>query len=82
MARVLAAGGGEACGASAKSPRGVSTATPAQISALVDRGAFASQAKRRAVGIVVPCRRTWRGLIDNATLVAAGINDGKWTKAA
>jgi Helicase conserved C-terminal domain/SNF2-related domain len=67
-------------------PAGVSTATPAQIRDLVDRGAFASQAEAalsalwstaggRGVGDII-------SLIDNATLAVAGINDRKRAKAA
>ena len=67
-------------------PAGVSTATPAQIRDLVDRGAFASQAEAalsalwstaggRVVGDII-------SLIDNATLALAGINDRKRAKAA
>ena len=65
---------------------GVSTATPAQIRDLVDRGVFASQAEAalsalwstaggRDVGDII-------SLIDNATLALAGINDRKRAKAA
>jgi len=67
-------------------PAAVSTATPAQIRDLVDRGAFASQAEAALSALWSPAGG--RGvadiisLIDNATLVIAGINDGKWTKAA
>jgi hypothetical protein len=66
-------------------PAAVSTATPAQIRDLVDRGAFASQAEAalsalwstagRVVGDII-------SLIDNATLALAGINDRKRAKAA
>ena len=65
-------------------PAGVSTATPAQIRDLVDRGAFASQAEAALSALWSPAGGRGVGdiisLIDNATLVVAGINDGKLDK--
>jgi hypothetical protein len=67
-------------------PAAVSTATPAQIRDLVDRGAFASQAEAALSALWSPAGGRGVGdiiaIIDNATLVVAGINDRKWTKAA
>ena len=81
-----AAARGEACGGSANSPQEFSTATPAQMRDLVDRGAFASQAEAALSALWSPAGGRGVGdiisLIDNATLVVAGIKDGKWTKAA
>ena len=64
----------------------VSSATPAQIRELVDRGAFAAQAQAVLSALWSPAGGRGVGdiisLIDNATLVVAGIVDGNWTKAA
>ena len=58
-------------------PAGVSSATPAQMRELVDRGAFASQAEAALSALWSPAGGRGVGdiisLIDNATLVVAGI---------
>jgi hypothetical protein len=67
-------------------PAGVSTATPAQIRDLVDRGAFASQAEAALSALWSPAGGRGVGdvisLINSATLAVAGIDDRKRPKAA